>query len=676
MDRLVKIGVGSITLFAAARLLGWKDGFHLIGGAALGAILLAVWFFWKRRRSLGEGVTADEETLPVSPLRSAVVGLVGAGLGGLYLWVGFLLLRQVPGLYAGYYDRDRPELEETVQTLEAAGNYEESATILRRRLQETTSPEWEKDLAARLTRDLVEAGKRCRGLDGSVARFTEAQDVARRHGLDSQLASLLLAQAQRQRTFAQRIRTFQAQRQWPEVVNDLRAAMRERPQSHWRHPLHEWLFHGLVEWGKSCSSLEEKARRFREAAEVARRYGLKEEPASSLLGAVEKERAHRADFAGRARELKNQRRWSRLVEVLQFAMEATPRSEWPLPLDRWLYEARISWGDGLDNGTEQQAQYRLALAVSRKYGLQSEKAQARLTAIEDRLARRRRPAQLPRGAQAAIVKVSADHYPPVLIAEVWVGDAAGAPNRDLKDKDFRVLLGGQPVANVVLVPIRQEAPTLYVLLVIDVSGSMRGEPLNLARTGVRTFFRGLKEPGTVVKILSFNHVVRRCCDWTDNYAWAASQLKSLRAGGKTALLKAASAAVDDLRRQKGQKRLVLFTDGGDTVGGPRIDDIITRCRKEGVLVYTIGLRSKDLDGRTLKRLAKETGGEYAEAVRGKNIVDQYRLISRRIRRSCYRLVITPGGTPPPRSEKLPLKIRVGGNNGVTLSSPEQGEGEQ
>jgi VWFA-related protein len=684
MERIVKIIAWSLSLLTGGLLLGWNDGFHWLSGAAFLCLLFAVWFFVKSRRT-GEEFALEEDDVPkLNLLRPAVLGGLGAAGCLVYLFLGFLILDQL-SLTNRYYERDRSQLEEKIRTLETAGNFEEAAAQIRDRLGRRTSPAWRKDLAANLYRDLVESGKRYPDLAARIDRFREAVAVAHEYDQDDQLAAVLLenaehelASAEAERVqkafFEQRVRTLREAGQWSDLATLVRPALAARSRPEWGHPLDSWLYEALYRGGDGGQDLREKRRHYEEALEIARTFNLDPEPATSRLKRLEVELARREELERRVSTFREQGAYEDLVAFLRFNMEGTPRSEWFHPLDRWLYEALIGWGDSLEDLEKKREKFELAAALNTRHGLGSELAAARLKAVEVQIAARKqleeernRPAQLPKGTQAGFLRVTTDYYPPVLVADLWVEDAAGALILNLKPKDFQVSISGKPVKDVALAPVRHELPPLHVVLAIDVSGSTQGAPLKEGKKGATAFLSHLKEPKVSVEILSFNKEVHRICDWTDDLQGASSHLQSLNAEGATALLKAVAVGLDDLRPRTGRKRLVVFTDGKDTVGGPGIEELIVRCQKDRVSIDAIGLRSEDLDARALKRLAAATGGEYVEASGEGDIVERYRLTSRRIRSNFYRLVLTAGIDSSLPFKEMPVEIQVGGDNAVSLS---------
>jgi len=101
------------------------------------------------------------------------------------------------------------------------------------------------------------------------------------------------------------------------------------------------------------------------------------------------------------------------------------------------------------------------------------------------------------------------------------------------------------------------------------------------------------------------------------------------AGNKTAIGDAVALAVKRLRTQpEGNRVLILLTDGANTEGHIMPLKAAEIAQKEGIRIYTIGVGAdkqvrdlfgrtlrvgSELDERTLKELAKITGGEYFRA---------------------------------------------------------------
>jgi VWFA-related protein len=82
--------------------------------------------------------------------------------------------------------------------------------------------------------------------------------------------------------------------------------------------------------------------------------------------------------------------------------------------------------------------------------------------------------------------------------------------------------------------------------------------------------------------------------------------------GHTALYDAIGVALDQFEHAKLMKKVLLVvSDGGDNRSRIRLDDVVRRADRAGVLIYTIGLfdeHSSDRNPGVLRQLARQTGG--------------------------------------------------------------------
>ena len=251
--------------------------------------------------------------------------------------------------------------------------------------------------------------------------------------------------------------------------------------------------------------------------------------------------------------------------------------------------------------------------------------------------------------------------------DVSVADARGEPLRHLEEKDFRVTCQGNPVKAIELARVQNQTPLQNIVLLLDTSESVRGDALEAAKSGAKHLLLSLQgEPGVSVQVLAFNDKVARVCDWTGDTLHAASRLDGLHATGRTALFHAIEAACDSSRGRSGVRKLILFTDGRNTIRSlANLEQLIKRLKQAQVEVFIIGLKTHELDVETLRRLADGTDGVYLEAPDAARLVETFQAASSLIRRFVYRLIVTPGNSPV--GDVLALEIRVGGENAITLS---------
>jgi VWFA-related protein len=151
-------------------------------------------------------------------------------------------------------------------------------------------------------------------------------------------------------------------------------------------------------------------------------------------------------------------------------------------------------------------------------------------------------------------------------------------------------------------------------LVIDNSGSM-GPRRPEVITGALMFIRDSR-PEDQIFVVNFNDVAEFGLPPDRPFS---SQIIELRTalmkgvvGGHTALYDGIALALDRFDQAGLQKKVLLIvSDGGDNKSRSRLDDVVKRADRAGVLMYTIGLfdeNSADKNPGVLKRLARQTGG--------------------------------------------------------------------
>ena len=154
----------------------------------------------------------------------------------------------------------------------------------------------------------------------------------------------------------------------------------------------------------------------------------------------------------------------------------------------------------------------------------------------------------------------------------------------------------------------KDLPDLAVLILIDVSGSMFGDKLSLAKVTGLELLRNLK-PSDRVGMMLFSDEQRWVYDFQANSGITASPvLEPLTAGGGTDLY---PALVDGLARLSTQpikaRHVVLITDG---VTKPAdFQALADRARSQGISISTMGV-GIDANRPLLERLALQTSGRY------------------------------------------------------------------
>jgi VWFA-related protein len=201
---------------------------------------------------------------------------------------------------------------------------------------------------------------------------------------------------------------------------------------------------------------------------------------------------------------------------------------------------------------------------------------------------------------------------------------------DLVREDFQVLDNGkvQPLT------IFDNAPQpIRLIVMLDVSGSMLGN-LNLLRAASLELFKQLR-PEDGVRVGAFGKEITISPKFTNDVRELVAALPTeIDPGAPTPLWRAVDDAMTELAGIEQRRVILVLSDGKDT--GPRKFnerfitqlEIIDRARKDEIMIYGIGLRSRgpmpmmggdikaamiaDLPDPGLGTAALETGGGYFE----------------------------------------------------------------
>ena len=218
----------------------------------------------------------------------------------------------------------------------------------------------------------------------------------------------------------------------------------------------------------------------------------------------------------------------------------------------------------------------------------------------------------------AINQLDASGYPDLRLV-VTVLDSRGLPVTGLTPAQFQAFDGTTQIAVVGALAAQDEALRLNVILTIDVSGSMLGEPLASAKAAAVEFVQSLGVNDRVA-LVSFSDDVRPVLPLTNDKAALSTAIDGLVASGGTALYEAvqvstylASAAASDGQRAV----VVLLSDGeNDTQASTATSESsLDISRGSGIPVYPIAFGSLT-DVVYLEQLAQSTHGQFRAATSG------------------------------------------------------------
>jgi Mg-chelatase subunit ChlD len=245
-------------------------------------------------------------------------------------------------------------------------------------------------------------------------------------------------------------------------------------------------------------------------------------------------------------------------------------------------------------------------------------------------------------------------------AVVNVLDPTGRPLPGLTAENMKATLNdaAAPVLNVQAAV--NAAFGIDVLLVVDVSGSMGGAPLEQAKAAARSFVEGLA-PQDRVAIMTFSDGVRMVQEFSAEKTGAFLALEALTAEGETALYQAtADSARASVKSASTRKAIIFLSDGLDNGGGSQISrqDSLSAAQMLGVPAFVIGL-GDSTDRSYLTELAQVTGGRLLETPSPEGLIQLYQYMGDFLR-SQYVVSIEAAGVDLGEPVKVHLDVFAGG----------------
>lgn len=233
-------------------------------------------------------------------------------------------------------------------------------------------------------------------------------------------------------------------------------------------------------------------------------------------------------------------------------------------------------------------------------------------------------AQAQSGTPSLQAEAADSTYFPEVAVPVTVRDANGVPWPDLTRDNFVILEGSidspRPITGV-STQVNPEAQ-LSLMLVIDVSGSMRGEPLANAKAAAISLLQQLGPQDQAALIAFADQIDQDSLDatremgFTTDKAALIALIDGLEADGGTPLYDALYKGVRLTdQTDLGHRAILLLTDGVDEDPGSRWasqESPIQEAQRANLPVFTISLGDRTDPG-YLERIARTTGGAYQVA---------------------------------------------------------------
>lgn len=247
-----------------------------------------------------------------------------------------------------------------------------------------------------------------------------------------------------------------------------------------------------------------------------------------------------------------------------------------------------------------------------------------------------------------------------------VTDRNNRPAGDLTVEDFEVLEDGRKQEIVKFE--RVENLPLTVGITIDTSGSMV-DALGEAKRAAVDFLEAVIRPGDKTFAVAFSSKASLLMPPTDDVKALSDMFQQLQPVGWTALHDAIVTSLYYFRGIRGQKAMVLLSDGDDTTSGIKFEQALEYAQRSGVAVYTVGLDVGALNvsvRNKLSSLATQTGGRSFFISKAEELSQVYEEIENELR---SRYLIAYASDRPATEEgyrEVEVKVKRRGYDARTL----------
>lgn len=223
--------------------------------------------------------------------------------------------------------------------------------------------------------------------------------------------------------------------------------------------------------------------------------------------------------------------------------------------------------------------------------------------------------------------IEASNFPHIVSLVTVTNDAGFIVGR-LDTNNFEVHEDGVRERPIQVVELSDADIGINVVLAIDRSGSMRGQPIEDAKSAAATFVQ-LMQKKDKSAVVSFSHFPQTDYPFTGDMDSLKDAIFKIDAKGGTAIFDALLHSVYLMNAQLKNRAIILLTDGADKDSRYSYQEALTACLSYEVRVFCIGLglNRNSPEENILKELASKTGGLYYYSPTSNDLLEIYKAIS-------------------------------------------------
>jgi len=209
-----------------------------------------------------------------------------------------------------------------------------------------------------------------------------------------------------------------------------------------------------------------------------------------------------------------------------------------------------------------------------------------------------------------------------------------------------VTVDGQPVSDLEVAPLGESSVPVGVVLVVDTSGSMLGEPMDAAKAAAQSFV-AQKRPEDSIALVSFSDTAVVQTGFTTNANDLNARIDALVADGETALNDGVILGLSLFESAPANMlpNMIVLTDGEDTVSAASADEALAATEAGDARVFAVALESSEFNPEAVSAVATAGNGLFLSTPDPTELSGLYSQISREISNTLVARFVSPVAAP-------------------------------
>lgn len=201
----------------------------------------------------------------------------------------------------------------------------------------------------------------------------------------------------------------------------------------------------------------------------------------------------------------------------------------------------------------------------------------------------------------------------------------------LDPAQLQVTENGNPVADLEIETIAESRVQVGIVLLIDASGSMEGEPIEAAKAAALSFINQ-KRAEDFIAVVTFADDVRVLRGFTNSKSALIAAVEGIEAQGDTAfydgIIRGTELFTGDAERL--ERNMIVLTDGRDEGSEATLEDALAAVEEQRVRVFGVALESPAFDPVDLQTIVAASNGLFLSTPEPSELSGLYDQIKREL----------------------------------------------